>query len=102
MIFEANLAGTFNVLEAARRCGNKPFILFTSTNKVYGDLGTGTPAISGKRYVMPDDNGCSESQPRYFHSPCVCSKGTADQCVRDVGRICGVPTVGFRPSCPSG
>ena len=36
--FEVNLAGTFNVLDATRRSGNRPFILFTSTNKVYGAL----------------------------------------------------------------
>jgi len=100
--FEVNLAGTFNVLDAARRCGNKPFILFTSTNKVYGDLGTGTPAISGKRYVMPDHNGFSESQPLDFHSPYGCSKGAADQYVRDFGRIYGLPTVVFRLSCIAG
>ncbi len=37
--FEVNACGTINVLEAARRSGNKPFLLFTSTNKVYGALG---------------------------------------------------------------
>src|SRR5437899_3175613 len=47
--FEVNLAGTFNVLDAARQCGNRPFILFTSTNKVYGELGPVAPVISGKR-----------------------------------------------------
>src|SRR5438270_13965939 len=34
--FEVNLLGTFNVLEATRRCGHRPFLLFTSTKKVYG------------------------------------------------------------------
>jgi CDP-paratose 2-epimerase len=51
--FEVNLAGTFNVLDAARRSGNRPFILFTSTNKVYGELGLGTPVISGRIYGLP-------------------------------------------------
>ena len=37
--FEINLGGTFNILEAARKAGNQPFLLFTSTNKVYGELG---------------------------------------------------------------
>src|SRR6478672_9869940 len=35
--FEVNLGGTFNILDAVRRAGHKPFMLFTSTNKVYGD-----------------------------------------------------------------
>jgi CDP-paratose 2-epimerase len=100
--FEVNLAGTFNVLDAARRAGNRPFILFTSTNKVYGELGLGTPVISGKRYVTPDREGVSETQPLDFHSPYGCSKGAADQYVRDFGRIYGMPTVVFRMSCVAG
>ena len=36
--FAVNLQGTFNVLEAARQSRNFPFVLFTSTNKVYGDM----------------------------------------------------------------
>jgi len=100
--FEVNLAGTFNVLDAARRSGNRPFILFTSTNKVYGELGLGTPVINGKRYVIPMQWGVSESQPLDFHSPYGCSKGAADQYVRDFGRIYGMPTVVFRMSCVAG
>ncbi|HET9281919.1 MAG TPA: GDP-mannose 4,6-dehydratase [Candidatus Angelobacter sp.] len=100
--FEVNLAGTFNILDAARRSGNKPFIAFTSTNKVYGDLGLGKPIISGKRYAFPDHKGISESQPLDFHSPYGCSKGAADQYVRDFGRVYGLPTVVFRMSCIAG
>ena len=36
--FEINALGTFNVLEAARRSGWKPIVVFTSTNKVYGNM----------------------------------------------------------------
>ena len=100
--FEVNLAGTFNVLDAARRSGNRPFILFTSTNKVYGELGLGAPVVSGKRYVTPAQQGVSESQPLDFHSPYGCSKGAADQYVRDFGRIYGLPAVVFRMSCVAG
>jgi CDP-paratose 2-epimerase len=100
--FEVNLEGTFNVLDAARRSGNKPFILFTSTNKVYGELGPSAPAVSGKRYIIPAHSGTSESQPLDFHSPYGCSKGAADQYVRDFGRIYGLPTVVFRMSCIAG
>jgi CDP-paratose 2-epimerase len=100
--FEVNLEGTFNVLEAARRGGNKPFILFTSTNKVYGELGLSIPPANGKRYTVPSYRGTSESQPLDFHSPYGCSKGAADQYVRDFGRIYGLPTVVFRMSCIAG
>lgn len=100
--FEVNLAGTFNILDAARRSGRKPFLLFTSTNKVYGDLGLGAPVRQGKRYVYPGHRGVSESQRLDFHSPYGCSKGAADQYVHDFSRIYGLPTVVFRMSCISG
>jgi CDP-paratose 2-epimerase len=100
--FEVNLEGTFNVLDAARRSGNKPFILFTSTNKVYGELCPGIPAVRGKRYMIPGHRGTSESQPLDFYSPYGCSKGAADQYVRDFARIYGLPTVVFRMSCVAG
>ncbi len=100
--FEINLAGTFNVLDAARRSGRKPFILFTSTNKVYGDLGLGQPVRTHKRYIYPEHRGVSERQPLDFHSPYGCSKGAADQYVRDFARIYGLPTVVFRMSCIAG
>src|SRR5471030_3315144 len=35
--FDVNLGGTFNILEAARRHTQNPYLLFTSTNKVYGN-----------------------------------------------------------------
>src|SRR3954470_19975272 len=38
--FEINAGGTLNILEAARRSQNHPFLLFTSTNKVYGKVGS--------------------------------------------------------------
>jgi CDP-paratose 2-epimerase len=100
--FEVNLGGTFNVLDAARRCGNRPFILFTSTNKVYGELGRRPPVVNGKRYSIPGYEGTGESQPLDFHSPYGCSKGAADQYVRDFGRIYGLPTVVLRMSCIAG
>src|SRR5258708_16786383 len=38
MDFEVNALGTLNVLEAVRRSGRRPAIVFTSTNKVYRAL----------------------------------------------------------------
>jgi CDP-paratose 2-epimerase len=43
--------------------------------------------------------GIDEAQPLDFHSPYGCSKGAADQYVRDYARIYGLPTVVFRMSC---
>jgi CDP-paratose 2-epimerase len=100
--FEVNLAGTFNVLDAARRCGNTPFIAFTSTNKVYGELGLGATVVSGNRYTLPGHKGISEAHPLDFHSPYGCSKGAADQYVRDFGRVYALPAVVLRLSCVAG
>src|SRR5262249_16936107 len=46
--------------------------------------------------------GVNESERLDFHSPYGCSKGTADQYVRDFARIYGLPTVVFRMSCIAG
>src|SRR5204863_2757039 len=99
--FDVNLGGTFNVLEAARQAGHFPFMLFTSTNKVYGDTG-GDVAREGDRYSYRNISGISEQHPLDFHSPYGCSKGAADQYVRDYSRIYGIPTVVLRMSCIAG
>jgi len=100
--FEVNVCGTFNVLEGARKSGNHPFVLFTSTNKVYGDMAEHALARDGRRYRYVSTSGISESQPLDFHSPYGCSKGAADQYVRDYARMYDIPTVVFRMSCIAG
>ena len=100
--FEVNVGGTLNVLEAARKSGLRPFILFTSTNKVYGHLAP-EPLIPGRRrYICEQHNSVAESQPLDFYSPYGCSKGAADQYVHDYARIFGIPTVVLRMSCIAG
>ena len=98
--FEANALGTFNVVEAARRFGDEPVVVYASTNKVYGGMET-TPVVElPTRYTFRDlPNGVDESQPLDFKSPYGCSKGAGDQYVRDYHRIYGLPTVVFRQSC---
>ncbi len=86
--FEINLAGTFNLLEAARRQAPGAFVLFTSTNKVYGALDE-----------PPSGPGVDEGQPLDLHSPYGCSKGAADQYVRDYGRVYGLRSAVLRMSC---
>src|SRR5689334_23348890 len=100
--FEVNLLGTFNILEAVRKQDRRPFLLFTSTNKVYGELSNHAISALPRRYEFADTLGISESQPVDFHSPYGCSKGAADQYVRDYARMYGIPTVVFRMSCIAG
>jgi CDP-paratose 2-epimerase len=84
--FDVNAGGTLNLLEAARKHNPDVPFVFASTNKVYGKL---------------EDNNvaCKESQPVDFHSPYGCSKGAADQYVRDYARCFHMNTVVLRQSC---
>lgn len=100
--FETNAAGTFNVLEAARKSENHPFLLFTSTNKVYGEMVDEPLVVSKSRYSYAKRRSISEEQPLDFHSPYGCSKGAADQYVREYSRMYGLPSVVFRMSCIAG
>jgi CDP-paratose 2-epimerase len=97
-----NLGGTFAVLEAVRALppAARPAVLYTSTNKVYGRM-EDVPVVAGpRRYAYRDaPEGVPETRPLDFHSPYGCSKGAADQYVRDYARIYGLPTVVFRMSC---
>ncbi len=98
--FEANALGTLNVLEAVRHANiGAPFI-YASTNKVYGAMESIPIAEHEHRYAYAEQpHGVDEGQPLDFHSPYGCSKGAADQYVRDYHRIYGLNTVVFRQSC---
>jgi CDP-paratose 2-epimerase len=97
--FLSNALGSFNVLEACRLVGNDPVVLYSSTNKVYGELDVEIAELP-TRYAFVDlEHGVSESQPIDFHSPYGCSKGCGDQYVRDYHRIYGLRTVVLRQSC---
>ena len=99
--FESNALGTFNILEAVRTIAKgKPAVVFSSTNKVYGNLEHVHVVERDGRYAYDNlPNGVSESEPLDFHSPYGCSKGTGDQYVRDYARIYGLKTIVFRQSC---
>lgn len=98
--FEINALGTLNVLEAARQALSPPVVLYASTNKVYGSMEDVQVVEDGSRYRYADlPYGISEARPLDFHSPYGCSKGAADQYVRDYARIYGLRTVVFRQSC---
>jgi CDP-paratose 2-epimerase len=98
--FAINAQGTLNVLEAARQINPLPVVLYTSTNKVYGGIDHVHIVERATRYEYESQpDGISESCPLDFHSPYGCSKGAADQYVRDYYRIYGLPTVVLRMSC---
>jgi CDP-paratose 2-epimerase len=98
--FESNALGTFNLLEAVRLNELDPVLIEASTNKVYGALEHLEIVEEETRYRWKSlDGGVAEDMPLDFHSPYGCSKGAADQYVRDYHRIYGVRSVVFRQSC---
>lgn len=98
--FDANALGTLNALEAARAIETDPIFLYSSTNKVYGALESLAIVEGATRYAYANlPHGVAESQPLDFFSPYGCSKGAADQYVRDYHRIYGLRTVVMRQSC---
>jgi CDP-paratose 2-epimerase len=100
--FEVNIGGTLNLLEALRLRDDPPPLVFTSTNKIYGQLANLRLEPSGTRYQPLDTalrTGVNEERPLDFHSPYGCSKGAADQYVLDYARTFGIPALVFRMSC---
>jgi CDP-paratose 2-epimerase len=86
-----------------RRLASPPPVIFTSTNKVYGELADIHLRQAASRHEPSNPalrrTGINEQRPLDFHSPYGCSKGAADQYVRDYARMYGLPAVVFRMSC---
>lgn len=96
--FEVNALGTLNVLEAMRKTKSKAVAIYSSTNKVMGEL-LYIPIIEKKkRYDYKNIKGVDESFPLDFHGPYGCSKGCGDQYFLDYARIYGLNTIVFRQS----
>lgn len=99
MDFEVNALGTLNLLEAVRAHAPQALVIYSSTNKVYGDLEQYQYRETDTRYVCVErPDGFDEQTPLDFHSPYGCSKGSADQYLLDYHRIFGLRTVVFRHS----
>lgn len=99
MDFEVNVMGTHNLLEAVRLYAPDATVVYSSTNKVYGDLEQFTYRETDTRYeCIEQPNGFDELTQLDFHSPYGCSKGAADQYMLDYARIFGMKTVVFRHS----
>jgi CDP-paratose 2-epimerase len=107
--FTVNANGTLNLLEACRQhCADAPFI-FTSTNKVYGDLPNFLPLIEQEkrweidpthRYVTGISEDMSIDQSK--HSLFGASKVAADVLVQEYGRYFDMKTGIFRGGCLTG
>jgi CDP-paratose 2-epimerase len=97
--FEINVLGSVNVLEAVRQHAPEASVIYSSSNKVYGDLRGVEIKEEARRYAAPNHPaGLDESTPLDFHTPYGCSKGAADQYMLDYARSFGLKTVVFRHS----
>jgi CDP-paratose 2-epimerase len=98
--FEINAIGTFNILECIRLYSPESIIVYSSTNKVYGGMEDKIIELRDDRYCYKDfPFGIDEGTCLDFHSPYGCSKGAADQYIRDYHRIYNIKSVVFRQSC---
>jgi len=100
--FQSNIFSTFKLLEAMRNNNPKAIFIYSSTNKVYGDLNNHhfKKNLKEKNYLdLCHPTGIDESENLDFISPYGCSKGAADLYCLDYGRVYGLNTVVFRQSC---
>lgn len=103
--FSTNANGSFNVLEAARQVADDAVLLYTSTNKVYGNMQNVKLNEKQTRYEFADreyEHGISEDFHIDPESPYGCSKYAADSYFLDHHRTYGSKTVVFRCSCMYG
>ena len=97
--FETNVLGSFNVLESVRQFSSETTVVYSSTNKVYGDFEYLDYEETDTRYICKQyPKGIDENVRLDFHSPYGCSKGAADQYMLDWARIFKLKTVVFRHS----
>ncbi len=97
--FEINVIGSLNLLEAVRKYSPDSVVIYSSTNKVYGDLENFKYIENDTRYEVEGlVSGFDENTALDFRSPYGCSKGAADQYMLDYARNFNLKTVVFRHS----
>lgn len=100
--FVSNVEGGFLLLEAVRLYNPKAIVLYSSTNKVYGNLKSHKLIKDEAKKIYLNKSfphGVNEQEPLEFISPYGCSKGTIDQYMQDYARSFGLRTIVFRQSC---
>ncbi|MBN1870808.1 MAG: NAD-dependent epimerase/dehydratase family protein [Candidatus Omnitrophica bacterium] len=107
--FGINANGTLNLLESTRLHCPEAVFIFTSTNKVYGDLPNSLPLQELEtRWELPKGHpfydGIDESMSidQSKHSLFGASKAAADILVQEYGRYFGMKTACFRGGCLTG
>jgi CDP-paratose 2-epimerase len=98
--FQTNALGSFYVLETARKFNKNAIMIYTSTNKVYGDLTKKKTELieEHQRWSFKYITGVDESYPLDYEGPYGCSKGAGDSYFLDYARTFGLRTLVFRMS----
>ena len=109
MDFTVNANGTLAMLEATRKHAPGAVFIFTSTNKVYGDVPNELPLVEQEtRWEIDRDHpawdGIDENMriDQSKHSLFGASKVAADVLVQEYGRYFDMPTTVFRGGCLTG
>ncbi len=108
--FSVNATGTLILLEATRRYCPDAVFIFTSTNKVYGDVPNRLPLVELETRWEPltshpySAQGIDEemSIDQCLHSVFGASKVSADVMAQEYGRYFGLKTGIFRCGCITG
>jgi CDP-paratose 2-epimerase len=108
--FTVNANGTLVLLEYARQYCPASVFIFTSTNKVYGDLPNNLPMVEMEARWEVDKkhkfflHGIDETMSidQSMHSLFGASKVAADILVQEYGRYFGMKTACFRGGCLTG
>ncbi len=107
--FGVNATGTLHMLEATRLYAPEAVFIFTSTNKVYGDLPNSLPLVElEERWEISENHpysiGIDEnmSLDQCKHSIFGASKVAADVMVQEYGKYFGMKTAVFRGGCLTG
>jgi CDP-paratose 2-epimerase len=107
--FSVNASGTLVLLEATRHHAPEAVFIFTSTNKVYGDMPNTLPFVEHeRRWELPSTHrfydGIDESMSidSSTHSLFGVSKTAADLLVQEYGHYFDMRTACFRAGCLTG
>jgi len=108
--FSINAGGTLNVLECLRQEAPGAVLIFTSTNKVYGDTPNRLPLVEKDRRWEVDQkhpffkHGIDETMSidQSKHSVFGVNKAAADLLVQEYGVNFGLKTACFRGGCLTG
>ncbi len=108
--FSINATGTLHILEGIRKYCPDATVIFTSTNKVYGDLPNHLPMVEKEtRWELDEGHpyaeyGIDESMSidQSKHSLFGVGKIAADVMTQEYGRYFGIKTGVFRGGCLTG